>query len=86
MTDRAAIEARLRRLRSQLDDYGAHRPGDSRSWSELVDLYDATLEEAATTLGITVPDPPDSSITRRFTRTTREQLETALATRGLRIR
>jgi hypothetical protein len=86
MDDRAALEARLRRLRRQLDEYGAYRPGEGHSWGELVDLYDATLEEAASALGLTVPDPPGSSITRRFTRAAREQLEAALVERGVHVR
>jgi hypothetical protein len=83
--DSASAEARLRDLRQRLDNYGVHRSGDNRSWGELVDLYDAALEDAAVRVGIAVPARPES-IGRRFTRRQREQLEAVLATRGIRVR
>ena len=82
---RASVEARLRDLRQRLDDYGLHRSADDRSWDELVDLYDAALEDAAALEGLAVPRRPGVT-RRRFTRHHREQLETALAERGLRVR
>lgn len=85
MTDRPSAQARLRDLRRRLDDYGLHRSADDLSWDELIDLYDAALEDAATLVGIVAPDRPEAT-RRRFTRRHREQLEAALAERGIRVR
>lgn len=83
--DRASAETQLRDLRQRLDDYGVHRSADDHSWDELVDLYDGALEGAATLVGIVVPERPKST-RRRFTRQHREQLEAALAARGIHTR
>ena len=85
MSDHASPEARLRDLRRRLDGYGLHRSVDERSWDELVDLYDAALEDVAVQAGIVVPDRP-ASTRRRFTRRHREQLEAALTAQGIRVR
>jgi hypothetical protein len=85
MVDRASVEVRLRHLRHDLDDYGVRGKDEDRTWDELVDLYDAALEEAATAAGIDPPGPP-RSIGRRFTREARERLEAALTGRGFHVR
>jgi hypothetical protein len=85
MVDRTSLEACLLHLRHELDDYGVHGKDENRTWDELVDQYDAALEEAAQATGIDVPGPP-RSIGRRFIRDAREWLEAALTARGLRIR
>lgn len=79
------LQARLRDLRRRLDEYGLHRSVDDLSWDELIDLYDAALEDAATEVGIAVPGRPEAT-RRRFTRQHREQLEAALAERGIHVR
>jgi hypothetical protein len=83
--DRASAQARLRDLRQRLDNYGLRRSIDDHSWDELVDLYDAAIEDAAALVGIVVPERPEYT-RRRFTRRHREQLEAALAERGIRVR
>ena len=85
MVDRTSLEACLLHLRHELDDYGVHGEDENRTWDELVDQYDAALEDAAQATGIDVPGPP-RSIGRRFTRDARERLEAALTARGLRAR
>jgi hypothetical protein len=85
MSDSASAEVRLRDLRRRLDDYGLRRSVDDLSWDELIDLYDAALEEAATLAGIVVPERPGAT-RRRFSRRHREQLEAALTERGIRVR
>jgi hypothetical protein len=84
-SDRASAEAQLRDLRQRLDDYGLHRSAGDRSWDELIDLYDAALEDTAALVGIVVPERPEHT-RHRFTRRHREQLEAALATRGIQVR
>ena len=83
--DLAALQEHLRSLRQRLDDYGLRPTVEERSWDELVDLYHAALEDAATRVGIAAPDRP-TAITRRFTRPQRERLEEALAERGIHVR
>jgi hypothetical protein len=85
MVDTASMGARLGHLRHQLDNHGVHGKDESRTWDDLVDLYGAAPEEAATATGIEPPGPP-RSVGRRFTREAREQLEAALTAPGLRVR
>lgn len=85
MADTECIEARLRHLLRQLDDFGVRRKDTDRTWDELVDLYNHALEEAATLVGIDVPGAP-TSMGRRFTRQAREEIEAALAVRGVLVR
>jgi hypothetical protein len=85
MVDRAGVEAHLRHLRHELDNYGVLAKDENQTWDELVDHYDAALEEAATVTGID-PHGPPRSIGRRFTREARQRLEAALTARGFRVR